>query len=144
MSSTLQTTRNPPQLLITNYSLLTVLTAHTQQLYQFLTRIYRPLISNFKSLISKCTDATTASYRAATRLYATITHYLQDHYALATSSLTRQQLASALKQQGVADAEVNAWLSLLSEIELARYAPQQEGDSLPCWVDQLERLISQS
>lgn len=81
---------------------------------------------------------------ATARLYAAITHYLQDHYALATSSLTRQQLASALKQQGVADAEVNAWLSLLSEIELARYAPQQEGDSLPRWVDQLERLISQS
>lgn len=81
---------------------------------------------------------------ATTRLYATITHYLQDHYTLATSSLTRQQLASVLKQQGVADAEVNAWLSLLSEIELARYAPQQEGDSLPRWVDQLEQLISQS
>ena len=81
---------------------------------------------------------------ATARLYAAITHYLQDHYALATSSLTRQQLASALEQQGVADAEVNAWLSLLSEIELARYAPQQEGDSLPRWVDQLERLISQS
>ena len=81
---------------------------------------------------------------ATARLYAAITHYLQDHYALATSSLTRQQLASALKQQGVADAEINAWLSLLSEIELARYAPQQEGDSLPRWVDQLERLISQS
>ena len=81
---------------------------------------------------------------ATARLYAAITHYLQDHYALATSSLTRQQLASALEQQGVADAEVNAWLSLLSEIELARYAPQQEGNSLPRWVDQLERLISQS
>lgn len=81
---------------------------------------------------------------ATTRLYATITQYLQDRYALTTSSLTRQQLASALKQQGVADAEVNAWLSLLSEIELARYAPQQGGDSLPRWVDQLKRLISQS
>lgn len=81
---------------------------------------------------------------ATARLYAAITHYLQDHYALATSSLTRQQLASALKQQGIADAEVNAWLSLLSEIELARYAPQQEGDRLPRWVDQLEQLISQS
>lgn len=81
---------------------------------------------------------------ATARLYAAITHYLQDHYALATSSLTRQQLASALEQQGVADAEINAWLSLLSEIELARYAPQQEGDSLPRWVDQLEQLISQS
>lgn len=81
---------------------------------------------------------------ATTRLYATITHYLQDHYALATSSLTRQQLASVLKQQGVADAEVNAWLSLLSEVELTRYAPLQDGDSLPRWVDQLEQLISQS
>ena len=81
---------------------------------------------------------------ATARLYAAITHYLQDHYALATSSLTRQQLASALEQQGIADAEVNAWLTLLSEIELARYAPQQEGDSLPRWVDQLEQLISQS
>ena len=81
---------------------------------------------------------------ATTRLYATITQYLQDRYALTTSSLTRQQLASALKQQSVADAEVNAWLSLLSEIELARYAPQQGGDSLPRWVDQLEQLISQS
>ena len=81
---------------------------------------------------------------ATTRLYATITQYLQDRYALTTSSLTRQQLASALKQQGVADAEVNAWLSLLSEVELSRYAPLQDGDSLPRWVDQLERLISQS
>ena len=81
---------------------------------------------------------------ATTQLYATITQYLQDRYALTTSSLTQQQLASALKQQGVADAEVNAWLSLLSEIELTRYAPLQDGDSLPRWVDQLERLISQS
>ena len=81
---------------------------------------------------------------ATARLYAAITHYLQDHYALATSSLTRQQLASALEQQGIADAEVNAWLTLLSEVELTRYAPLQDGDSLPRWVDQLERLISQS
>ena len=81
---------------------------------------------------------------ATTQLYATITQYLQDRYALTTSSLTRQQLASALKQQGIADAEVNAWLTLLSEVELTRYAPLQDGDSLPRWVDQLERLISQS
>lgn len=80
---------------------------------------------------------------ATTQLYATIAQYLQWHYGLTSATLTREQLQHELAQQGVDQTEVEAWLDLLAEIELARYAPQQSYDTLPHWVDRLEQLLTQ-
>lgn len=79
---------------------------------------------------------------ATTQLYATARQYLQWRYALSNASLTRQQIASELAQQGVDSQTVQAWLTLLDEVELARYAPQQSSANLPRWIEQLESLIA--
>lgn len=70
-----------------------------------------------------------------------LTGYFSDKLSLPSSALTRQDIAAALAERGVAEPEVKALYALLEEIDFGRFAPSAETENHEGLFERADTLL---